>query len=126
MLNSPSIGHNEIGSSCLRSTHQRTRQLLHRAFTELLTEKSFEEITVHDIAERSTVNRATFYDHFSGQVRRAGGYHRRQLSSHARRADGRLKVEPARRVSNSSFVRSAISLPIWLLAVRSINDNSRL
>ena len=43
---------------------KRTRQLLHRAFTELLTEKSFEEISVQDIAERSTVNRATFYDHF--------------------------------------------------------------
>ena len=43
---------------------KRTRQLLHRAFTELLTEKTFEEITVNDIAERSTVNRATFYDHF--------------------------------------------------------------
>ncbi|MGA7125013.1 MAG: TetR/AcrR family transcriptional regulator [Chthoniobacterales bacterium] len=44
---------------------KRTRQLLHRAFTELLAEKSFEEISVQDIAERSTVNRATFYDHFS-------------------------------------------------------------
>src|ERR1700757_4335285 len=43
---------------------KRTRQLLHRAFTELLTEKTFEEVTVNDIAERSTVNRATFYDHF--------------------------------------------------------------
>jgi AcrR family transcriptional regulator len=43
---------------------RRTRQLLHRAFEELLAEKTFEEITVHDIAERSTVNRATFYDHF--------------------------------------------------------------
>lgn len=43
---------------------KRTRQLLHRAFNDLLTEKSFEDITIHDIAERSTVNRATFYDHF--------------------------------------------------------------
>jgi AcrR family transcriptional regulator len=43
---------------------KRTRQLLHRAFAELLAEKTFEEITVNDIAERSTVNRATFYDHF--------------------------------------------------------------
>lgn len=43
---------------------KRTRQLLHKAFHELLAEKTFEEITVHDIAERSTVNRATFYDHF--------------------------------------------------------------
>jgi AcrR family transcriptional regulator len=38
--------------------------MLHQAFTDLLAEKTFEEITVHDIAERSTVNRATFYDHF--------------------------------------------------------------
>jgi len=38
--------------------------MLHRAFTDLLAEKTFEAITVHDIAERSTVNRATFYDHF--------------------------------------------------------------
>jgi AcrR family transcriptional regulator len=43
---------------------RRTRQMLHQAFTDLLAEKTFEEITVHDIAERSTVNRATFYDHF--------------------------------------------------------------
>jgi AcrR family transcriptional regulator len=43
---------------------RRTRQMLYRAFGELLAEKTFEEITVHDIAERSTVNRATFYDHF--------------------------------------------------------------
>ena len=43
---------------------RRTRQMLHRAFEALLAEKNFEEITVHDIAERSTVNRATFYDHF--------------------------------------------------------------
>jgi AcrR family transcriptional regulator len=44
---------------------RRTRQMLHRAFTDLLAEKTFEEITVHDIAARSTVNRATFYDHFT-------------------------------------------------------------
>ncbi|MBV9272506.1 MAG: TetR family transcriptional regulator [Verrucomicrobia bacterium] len=43
---------------------RRTRQLLYGAFRELLAEKNFEEITVQDIAERSTVNRATFYDHF--------------------------------------------------------------
>jgi AcrR family transcriptional regulator len=51
-------------SAVLDPRIKRTRQLLHRAFTQLLTEKTFEEITVNDIAERSTVNRATFYDHF--------------------------------------------------------------
>ncbi len=44
---------------------RRTRQLLFRALAELLMEKSFDEISVQDIAERSTVNRATFYDHFT-------------------------------------------------------------
>ena len=43
---------------------RRTRQMLHEAFTSLLAEKGFESISVQDIAERSTVNRATFYDHF--------------------------------------------------------------
>lgn len=43
----------------------RTRQLLFDAFRSMLAEKSFEEITVQDIAERATVNRATFYAHFA-------------------------------------------------------------
>ena len=43
---------------------KRTRQLLQQAFFELFQEKSFASITVQDIAERATVNRATFYAHF--------------------------------------------------------------
>lgn len=43
---------------------RRTRQLLIQAFGELLKEKSFQSITVQDIAQRATVNRATFYAHF--------------------------------------------------------------
>ena len=43
---------------------KRTRKLLIDAFVELLAEKSFDAITVQDIAARSTVNRATFYSHF--------------------------------------------------------------
>lgn len=42
----------------------RTRKLLQDAFTSLLREKDFTAITVHDIAARATVNRATFYAHF--------------------------------------------------------------
>ena len=44
---------------------RRTRQMLFKAFQDLLTEKTFQLITVQDIAERSTLNRATFYDHFT-------------------------------------------------------------
>lgn len=43
---------------------KRTRKLLQDAFMELLAEKSFHAITVLDIAERATLNRATFYAHF--------------------------------------------------------------
>jgi AcrR family transcriptional regulator len=44
---------------------RRTRQLLQQALHKLLKEKSFDEILVGDIAEAATVNRATFYDHYS-------------------------------------------------------------
>ncbi|HLF26354.1 MAG TPA: TetR/AcrR family transcriptional regulator [Anaerolineae bacterium] len=44
---------------------KRTRQLLQQALLELMTEKSFQAITVQDIAERATVNRVTFYAHFA-------------------------------------------------------------
>lgn len=43
---------------------KRTRQLLLDAFGSLLSEKTFDDITVQDITERATVNRATFYAHF--------------------------------------------------------------
>jgi AcrR family transcriptional regulator len=42
----------------------RTRQLLLEALGVLLREKSFEAITVREIAERATLNRVTFYAHF--------------------------------------------------------------
>jgi AcrR family transcriptional regulator len=44
---------------------RRTRQLLHGALRNLLHTRDFEEISVQDIAEEATVNRATFYDHYT-------------------------------------------------------------
>ncbi|KKX53667.1 TetR family transcriptional regulator [Brevibacillus borstelensis cifa_chp40] len=43
---------------------RRTRQLLQDAFTSLIQEKGYEAITVQDITERATLNRATFYLHY--------------------------------------------------------------
>jgi AcrR family transcriptional regulator len=52
----------ELGKEDPRVT--RTRALLIQALAELMREKSFESITVREIAERATLNRVTFYAHF--------------------------------------------------------------
>ncbi len=43
---------------------RRTRQMLENALQELLVKKPFEKISVGDIAESATLNRATFYAHY--------------------------------------------------------------
>lgn len=43
----------------------RTRGMLRTAFMSLLSEKSFEDVSVADVTERAGVNRATFYDHYT-------------------------------------------------------------
>ena len=44
---------------------RRTRILLQQALEKLLKEKDFDRISVQDIADAATVNRVTFYDHYS-------------------------------------------------------------
>jgi AcrR family transcriptional regulator len=44
---------------------RRTRHLLQQALEKLLESKNFGDISVQDIAEAATVNRATFYDHYA-------------------------------------------------------------
>ena len=46
---------------------KRTRELIVRAFNELVAEKGHTGLTVQEIAERATINRATFYAHFTDQ-----------------------------------------------------------
>ncbi len=60
---------------------RRTRQLLQGALQTLMQTKSFDEISVQDITEVATVNRATFYDHYTDkfallEAMVAGGFHR--------------------------------------------------
>ncbi len=44
---------------------QKTYFLLHRAFTGLMEEKGFENITVGQLCEHAMIRRATFYKHFA-------------------------------------------------------------
>ena len=43
---------------------RRTRQLLQEALRNLLEQKEFDKISVQDITEAATLNRATFYAHY--------------------------------------------------------------
>ncbi len=59
---------------------RRTRQLLQGALRTLMQTKSFDEISVQDITDLATVNRATFYDHYTDKFALldamvAGGFH---------------------------------------------------
>jgi AcrR family transcriptional regulator len=59
---------------------RRTRKLLQGALGTLLLTKSFDEISVQDITDVATVNRATFYDHYTDkfallEAMVAGGFH---------------------------------------------------
>ena len=42
--------------------------MLKDALARLLVDKNFESISVQDIAEESTLNRATFYDHYPDKI----------------------------------------------------------
>jgi AcrR family transcriptional regulator len=60
---------------------RRTRQLLQGALRTLLQAKNFEGLSVQDIADAATVNRATFYDHYTDkfallEAMVAGEFHR--------------------------------------------------
>lgn len=59
---------------------RRTRKLLQGALGSLMQTKRFDEISVQDITEAATVNRATFYDHYTDKFALldamvAGGFH---------------------------------------------------
>jgi AcrR family transcriptional regulator len=59
---------------------RRTRKLLQGALATLMQTKSFDEISVQDITDAATVNRATFYDHYTDkfalmEAMVAGGFH---------------------------------------------------
>jgi AcrR family transcriptional regulator len=47
---------------------RRTRELLTKAFADLMNERGFASITVQDIAARAGINRATFYAHYDDKL----------------------------------------------------------
>jgi AcrR family transcriptional regulator len=47
---------------------RRTRLLLHKSLQNLLETRDFDKISVQDIADGATLNRATFYDHYPDKI----------------------------------------------------------
>ncbi|CAI8857564.1 TetR/AcrR family transcriptional regulator [Bacillus velezensis] len=43
---------------------QKSQQAIKNAFIELMSEKSFDHITIQDISDRANVGRRTIYDHY--------------------------------------------------------------
>src|ERR1017187_10670365 len=54
----------EMSGEALDPRVKRTRQMLQCALAKLLIEKEFDQISVQDITDAATLNRATFYDHY--------------------------------------------------------------
>ncbi|MFD0897426.1 TetR/AcrR family transcriptional regulator [Loigolactobacillus binensis] len=44
----------------------KTKQIIRKAFADLLVTKPIDEITITDIANGANINRKTFYNHYSG------------------------------------------------------------
>ena len=44
---------------------QKTYRALHNAFTELLAEQHFEDVTLNELCKRAMIRRTTFYKHFA-------------------------------------------------------------
>ena len=65
----------------------RTRKLIRDALSSLLAEKNFESISVQDIAARATVNRATFYAHFTDKFALLDAMIREDLAGHLAEGD---------------------------------------
>ncbi|MEH7334542.1 TetR/AcrR family transcriptional regulator [Neobacillus drentensis] len=50
--------------SSLDRRKQKSQEAIKKAFMELMSEKSFDHITIQDISDRANVGRRTIYDHY--------------------------------------------------------------
>jgi AcrR family transcriptional regulator len=91
---------------------KRTRQLIFQAFHELAREKDFLSISVQDIAERATLNRATFYSHFEDKFDLLDNIIREKFRAHLAKTvatEGDTKTLDALCVAVFGFIGEACS-----------------
>jgi AcrR family transcriptional regulator len=91
---------------------KRTRQLIFQAFFELARERDFQSISVQDIAERATLNRATFYAHFEDKYDLLDSIIREKFRAHLAKAvatEGDTRTLDALCVAVFGFIGEACS-----------------
>ncbi len=55
---------NRLGDVSFDRRSVRTRDALHRALTELIAARAWDDIAVQDVCERANIGRSTFYSHY--------------------------------------------------------------
>lgn len=58
---------------------RRTRQAIMNAFTSLIRDRGYEQLTVSDIADRANVGRTTFYRYFQNKIQILVELHQRRF-----------------------------------------------
>ncbi len=98
----------------------RTRKLLQDAFIELMGDRSFESITVHDITAAAGVNHATFYRHYKDKYHLVDTIFTEALDSMLR------AFGPPKPLPEVDRTDSAAILKSWGIIFRHVADNERL
>ena len=99
---------------------RRTRQLLQGALQTLMQSKTIDEISVQDITETATVNRATFYDHYTDKYALldamvAGGFH---MLLHERNVS--YDEAAATLGCPTGTIRSRVAMPLRVSAISAV------
>ena len=79
---------------------EKTYRALCEAFTALLEERHYEEITVSDLCDRALIRRTTFYKHFADKQEFLAFYVRRIREEFQRRAEPKGGCEDMRERSS--------------------------
>jgi AcrR family transcriptional regulator len=98
----------------------RTRKLLQDAFIELMSDHSFESITVQDITDTAGVNHATFYRHYRDKYDLADAIFTEALDSMFRAIGPPKSLAEMENIDSTEFLKS------WAILFRHVADNDRL
>ena len=98
---------------------QKTYLALHNAFTELLEQKPFENITVNELCDNAMIRRTTFYKHFADKYEYYT-YYLKEISETFRKE---IPSEILNSNINNYFIEMSSRLIIFLTENKKLMDN---